>query len=75
MVYLFFKLLTLQYTYVIEKSFPDVQIIEEDYKNYLETHVDFIVKSYLNDDLDFKRYSSKSYRNSLIQKIVINHIV
>ena len=59
MVYLYFKLLTLLHPYVIEKTVPKEELIEEDFQNYLETHIDFIVKSYLNDDIDFKKYCSK----------------
>lgn len=59
MVYLYFKLLTLLHLYVIEKTFPEEQIIEEDFKKYLEIHIDYIVKSYLNNDLDFEKYCSK----------------
>ena len=59
MVYLYIKLLAILYNYVIEKNFPEEEINEDDYKEYLEVHVDFIVKNYLNDSLDFNKYNSE----------------
>ena len=62
MVYLYFKLLAILYPYIIEKSYPEKEINENDYKEYLELHVDYIVKNYLNDNLDFKEYNSELWK-------------
>jgi len=62
MVYLYFKSLAILYTYVIEKNYPEEKINEDDYKEYLEVHIDFIVKNYLNDSLDFKNYNSELWK-------------
>ncbi|MFW9878842.1 MAG: hypothetical protein ACFFG0_37660, partial [Candidatus Thorarchaeota archaeon] len=59
MVYLFFKLLSILYNYVVEKSSPEEEINENDYKVYLEVHIDFIINFYLEDDLDFEKYNSE----------------
>jgi len=59
MVYLYFKLLAILHPYIIEKSYPEKEINVDDYKEYLEGHVDFIVTFYLNDSLDFKKYNSE----------------
>lgn len=61
MVYLFFKLLAILYNYVIEKNYPKDMINEDDYKEYLEVHIDFIVQNYLNNSLDFNKYNSEIY--------------
>lgn len=59
MVYLFFKLLSILYNYVIEKNYPKEEINEDDYREYLEVHIDFIITNYLNNSLDFKTYNSE----------------
>lgn len=59
MVYLYFKLLAILYPYIIEKSYPEEEINVDDYKEYLEGHVDYIVSFYSNDSLDFKKYNSE----------------
>ncbi len=59
MVYLFFKLLAILYNYVIEKNYHEQTINEDDYKEYLEVHIDFINTHYLNNTLDFKKYNSE----------------
>lgn len=59
MVYLFLKLLAILFYYVIEKNYPKEAINEDDYKEYLEVHIDFINTYYLNDSLDFKKYNSE----------------
>ncbi len=59
MVYLYFKLLSILYNYVIEKNYSKEEINEDDYQKYLEVHINFIVKNYLNDSLDFNKYNSE----------------
>jgi len=59
MVYLFFKLLGILYNYVIEKSYPEETINEDDFKEYLEVHIDFIKTHYINENLNFKEYNSE----------------
>ncbi len=62
MVYLYFKLLSILNTFVIGKNYPKEEINEDDYKEYLEVHIDFIVKNYLNDSLDFKEYNLELWK-------------
>ncbi len=62
MVYLYFKLLAILYTYVIEKTFPEKKIEDKDYEEYVEVHIDFIVKYYLKDELDFEAYNSELWK-------------
>ncbi|KKK94639.1 hypothetical protein LCGC14_2680820 [marine sediment metagenome] len=62
MVYLYFKLLSILNIYVIEKNYPEEIINEDDYKEYLEVHIDFIVKNYLDDSLDFKEYNLELWK-------------
>jgi len=45
--------------YVIEKNSPDATINDDDYKDYLEAHVDFIIENYLNDSLEFGKYNTE----------------
>ncbi|MFX1396853.1 MAG: hypothetical protein ACFFAS_07380 [Promethearchaeota archaeon] len=59
MVYLFFKMLIIFYPFVIEKSYPEEEINDNDYKVYLEEHISFIVRCYLDDCLDFKEYNKE----------------
>ncbi len=59
MVYLYFKMLVLVYTYVIEKNYPEEEIEEADYQEYIEGHISFIVDNYLNDSIDFIEYNSE----------------
>jgi len=62
MVYLYFKLLAILHPYIIEKNYPEKEINVDDYKEYLEGHVDFIVSFYLNDSLEFKKYNSELWQ-------------
>ena len=59
MVYLYLKLIAILYNYVIEKSYPEDDINEDDYKEYLEVHIDFIVKNYLTNNLEFSKYNNE----------------
>jgi len=61
MVYLYFKLFSLLYNFVLEKNYNqnEMEIKEEDYKEYIETHVNFIIKHYLNNNIDFKKFNSE----------------
>lgn len=62
MVYLYFKLLAILYTYVIQKTYPEEEINDYDYREYLEVHIEFIVENYLNENLDFKKYNSELWK-------------
>ena len=62
MVYLFIKLLAILYGYVVEKSYPEEEINDEDYKKYLEDHIDFIVESYFNQNIDMKKYNKELWK-------------
>ncbi|GAJ03156.1 unnamed protein product, partial [marine sediment metagenome] len=61
MVYLYFKLFSLLYNYVLEKNYNqnEKEISEEDYKEFLDPHVNFIIKHYLNNNIDFKKFNSE----------------
>lgn len=59
MVYLYLKFLAILYNYTIEKSFPEEEINEDDFKELLEVHIDYIVENYLNDRIDFDEYNSE----------------
>lgn len=59
MVSLFIKLFAILYGYVVEKSYPEEVINDEDYRNYLESHIDYIVESYLNQKIDMKEYNTE----------------
>ena len=61
MVYLYFKLFSLLYNYVLEKNYNqnETEISEEDYKEYVDPHVNFIIKHYLNNNIDFKKFNSE----------------
>jgi len=61
MVYLYFKLFSLLYNFVLEKNYNqnEREISEEDYKEYIDPHVNFIIKHYLNNNIDFKKFNSE----------------
>ncbi len=61
MVYLYFKTFSLLYNYVLEKNYNqnEREIKEEDYKEYIEKHVNFIIKHYFNNNIDFKKFNSE----------------
>jgi len=61
-VYLFFKLFAILYRYVIEKSYPEEEINDDDYKEYLEDHIDYIVECYLNHNIDIKKYNAELWK-------------
>lgn len=57
-VYLFFKILTILYSYVREKSYPEEEINDADYKVYLEDHIKYIIDSYSNQKIDLVEYKA-----------------
>lgn len=59
MVYVYFKLLYFLYNYILEKNYNETEISEEDYKEYIEMHIIFIIKYYFNNMLDLKKFNSE----------------
>ncbi len=62
MVYLFIKLFAILYSYVVEKCYPEEEINDTDYKEFLENHINYIVESYLNQKIDMIEYNSKLWK-------------